>query len=215
MGQMLVLAPRRPGPRKQGKQGTHMHEPIAARKSPGCPAGAATRVEEMSMSDGGFSNAAGGMFGKVVGKAKTVIGSLSGKDDLEREGRLQQAQVQAEEDTRRREEEAALRRREVTISGEQAATIAERDRLRVDIEAEDRQARIDAAAQQREAELYGAAALQDALIQEREEQRLRSAEQAATEAVDRRAADAAQAAQLRRLADQRDRTADAIEPEEQ
>ena len=54
----------------------------------------------------------GGPLGKVVGKAKEVAGSLIGKDDLAREGRLQQAQSEAEVDAARREAEAQQRRAE-------------------------------------------------------------------------------------------------------
>ena len=41
---------------------------------------------------------AGGVLGKLAGKAKAAAGSLTGNDDLAREGRLQEATVDAERD---------------------------------------------------------------------------------------------------------------------
>ncbi|MDQ6605794.1 MAG: hypothetical protein M3Z06_04510 [Actinomycetota bacterium] len=42
-----------------------------------------------------------GLLGKLAGKAKEAAGSLVGNDDLAREGRLQQAQVEAEAEAAR------------------------------------------------------------------------------------------------------------------
>ncbi len=42
-----------------------------------------------------------GLLGKLAGKAKEAAGSLVGNDDLAREGRLQQAQVDAEAEAAR------------------------------------------------------------------------------------------------------------------
>ncbi|MDQ3756248.1 MAG: hypothetical protein M3394_00115, partial [Actinomycetota bacterium] len=58
---------------------------------------------------------AGGLLGKVAGKAKAVLGSLAGDDDLAREGRLQEASVDAEAEARVRDEEAEQRRREAEL----------------------------------------------------------------------------------------------------
>ena len=57
----------------------------------------------------------GGLVGKIAGKAKEVAGSLVGNDDLAREGRLQQAQSEAEADAARREAEAQQRRAEADL----------------------------------------------------------------------------------------------------
>ena len=48
----------------------------------------------------------GGLVGKVAGKAKELAGSLSDKDDLAREGRLQEAQADAALEAARRAEHA-------------------------------------------------------------------------------------------------------------
>ncbi len=42
-----------------------------------------------------------GLLGKLAGKAKEAAGSLVGNDDLAREGRLQQAEVEAEAEAAR------------------------------------------------------------------------------------------------------------------
>ncbi len=42
----------------------------------------------------------GGVAGKVVGKVKEMVGSATGQDELAREGRLQNAQSDAELDAR-------------------------------------------------------------------------------------------------------------------
>jgi uncharacterized protein YjbJ (UPF0337 family) len=46
------------------------------------------------------------LFGKLAGKAKEAAGSLVGNDDLARDGRLQQAQIDAEADAARDADQA-------------------------------------------------------------------------------------------------------------
>ena len=58
---------------------------------------------------------AGGLLGKVAGKAKEVAGSAVGNDELAREGRLQQAQSDAEIEARREEAEARQREHEADV----------------------------------------------------------------------------------------------------
>jgi len=96
---------------------------------------------------------AGGLVGQIVGKAKSAVGSLLGKDDLEREGNLQQAQAEAEVDARREEQAAELRRQSAAVTEQRADAAAERERLRVEIETEERQQRIAESAAQREGEI--------------------------------------------------------------
>ena len=55
---------------------------------------------------------AGGAVGQVIGKAKVAVGSLLGNADLQREGNLQQAQVEAEIDAERETQAAELRDQE-------------------------------------------------------------------------------------------------------
>ncbi|HEX2397485.1 MAG TPA: hypothetical protein VHI73_05035, partial [Solirubrobacteraceae bacterium] len=49
---------------------------------------------------------AGGLLGKLAGKAKEAAGSLTDNDELAREGRLQQAQADADAQARREAAEA-------------------------------------------------------------------------------------------------------------
>ena len=58
--------------------------------------------------------------GKLAGKAKEAAGSLLGKDDLARAGRLHQAQSEAEVDASRREAEAEQRRAEAELEAAKA-----------------------------------------------------------------------------------------------
>jgi uncharacterized protein YjbJ (UPF0337 family) len=51
----------------------------------------------------------GGLVGKLVGRAKEAAGSALGNGDLAREGRLQQAGAEAEQEAAARAEEAERR----------------------------------------------------------------------------------------------------------
>jgi len=55
--------------------------------------------------------AAGGLLGKVAGRAKEIVGSALGHSELDREGRLQQFQVDAEQEAIVRGEEAEEKER--------------------------------------------------------------------------------------------------------
>ena len=156
---------------------------------------------------------AGGLVGQIVGKAKTVVGSLLGNDDLQREGNLQQAQAEAEVDARREEQAAELRRQEAAVTEERAAAAAERERLRVEIESEDLQERIDESAARRDSEIGLSANQKQAAIERREELERRAANATEEAAVHRRAAQAAEAARLEREAANAERVADTIDPE--
>lgn len=82
---------------------------------------------------------AGGLVGKVAGKAKEAAGSALGNDDLAREGRLQQAQAEAEVDARREAQEAEQREAEAEVEGARGDLEIERERLRSEIAAEERE----------------------------------------------------------------------------
>src|ERR1043165_2531874 len=85
---------------------------------------------------------AGGALGRLVGKAKTAIGSMIGNEALQREGNLQRAQSEAEQRAEKERQAADLRREELALEEQSAQAAAERDRLRTDLEAEDRKERI-------------------------------------------------------------------------
>ena len=53
---------------------------------------------------------AGGALGRLAGKIKEAAGAAAGRDELAREGRLQQARVDAEREANRLELEAARAR---------------------------------------------------------------------------------------------------------
>lgn len=95
----------------------------------------------------------GGLVGQIVGKAKTAIGSLLGKADLEREGNLQQAQAEAEVIAAREKNAADLQRREAAVDEQRAEAAAERDRLRIELEAEELRRRIEETEGRRENEI--------------------------------------------------------------
>ena len=70
----------------------------------------------------------GGVLGRVVGKVKAVAGSLTGNDDLKREGNLQQAQSEAEQRAAGEQQAAKLKREEVALEEQRAEAAAVRDR---------------------------------------------------------------------------------------
>ncbi len=61
---------------------------------------------------------AGGLVGALAGKAKEAAGSLVGNDELAREGRLQQAQVEAESEASRQAADAQQRESEADLEAE-------------------------------------------------------------------------------------------------
>src|SRR5687767_15553440 len=86
----------------------------------------------------------GGIVGKVAGKAKEAIGSATGDNDMAREGRLQQAQSDAEIEARREAAEAERAEAEAKLEQDRNETEIERDRLKAELTAEEREARAEA-----------------------------------------------------------------------
>ena len=72
---------------------------------------------------------AGGQLGKLAGKAKEAAGSVLGNEDLAREGRLQQAQVEAPEHAAA---EAQQREAEAEVEAAKADNELERERLQTE-----------------------------------------------------------------------------------
>jgi len=112
---------------------------------------------------------AGGPLGKLAGEAKEAIGSVLGKEDLAREGRLQKVQVEAEEEAVEQGQEAREAEQEADLEAERTATQAERH----DLEADLRQAAVedDVERQQREAAAREARGKDEADRLEREAER--------------------------------------------
>ncbi|WP_210495301.1 CsbD family protein [Patulibacter sp. SYSU D01012] len=96
----------------------------------------------------------GGLAGKLIGKAKQAAGGLTGNEQLEREGRLQETAADQARDAA--EEQAAARQREQEAQTEQERIALERRRAELQAEetAEAREQRIAAeeAEQKRRAE---------------------------------------------------------------
>src|SRR5688572_15880094 len=86
---------------------------------------------------------AGGPLGKLAGKAKEAAGSVLGDEALAREGRLQQAQADADAQAAQAGAEAEQRQAEAEVDGAQVENELERERLRTELAAEDREAAID------------------------------------------------------------------------
>jgi uncharacterized protein YjbJ (UPF0337 family) len=156
---------------------------------------------------------AGGALGKVVGKAKSAIGSLIGNDELQREGNLQQATIEAEADAERERAAAEARREEAALLEERADASAERDRLRTELQADEQVDRARENAADREKSIQATAAREQVAIQARAQSRLRTADSLEERALLQRAEDAAHAAQLEREALAAERRATSIDPE--
>jgi uncharacterized protein YjbJ (UPF0337 family) len=157
---------------------------------------------------------AGGLLGDVVGKAKSAVGSLFGNEDLQREGNLQQAQVEAEADAERAGQVAELQNQEALVVEQRAAAAAERDRLRGELEAEATTQRLEEDKVRRARQVAADAAAKQADIQERAQRQERVAETVEAAALRRRAEQAAEAARLEQAAAAAERSADIIDPEE-
>jgi uncharacterized protein YjbJ (UPF0337 family) len=154
-----------------------------------------------------------GAVGRFVGKVKSAAGALVGNEDLQREGNLQQARVEAEAAAERERQAAQLRAEEAAVTERRAQAAAERDRLRAEVDAEDRKERAHDKVLRREQEIATAAALERAAIEQREESQHRAADAAEISALERRATDAADVARLEAEARKADLTADTIDPE--
>ena len=80
------------------------------------------------MTDPNREQTAGGPLGKLAGRAKEAAGSALGDGDLAREGRLQQAQSDAEREAAAEAAEANQREAESELEEQKAETKNERER---------------------------------------------------------------------------------------
>jgi uncharacterized protein YjbJ (UPF0337 family) len=107
----------------------------------------------------------GGLVDRVMGKAKDVIGSITGNDQLRQEGALHQEKADAEHEAQRRATTADQIAAEAEVTSKAQELAAERDRLlaeeaeaaerdRLERESAQRQAKVehDAATRQRAAD---------------------------------------------------------------
>ena len=85
----------------------------------------------------------GGLVGRAVGKAKEIAGEVSGKDDLAREGRLQQGQGEAAEDAAEARKDAEQAEAEAALTDEKARVEEERRVLETERAEKRREAAIE------------------------------------------------------------------------
>jgi uncharacterized protein YjbJ (UPF0337 family) len=116
---------------------------------------------------------AGGLLGKVAGRAKEVFGSALGSSQLDREGRLQQVQVEAEEDAIEHGREADKKDAEAKLTADKAEAEAERRELEQELSQLSDEERIERERQRnkRQAETAHAEELREAETLEREANR--------------------------------------------
>jgi uncharacterized protein YjbJ (UPF0337 family) len=93
--------------------------------------------------DANSERTAGGLVGRVVGKAKEALGGAIENEDLAREGRLQQAQSEAELEARREAEKARAHEEQAITRERQTEIAGQRDQLRNHVAANQREAEID------------------------------------------------------------------------
>ena len=155
----------------------------------------------------------GGALGKVVGKAKEMVGKAIGEDDLAREGRLQQAQGEAEAVAQRHSAQAKLSEVEQRVEAEKRENALERERLQTEIASSEREKELDRERQRAEQETDRRARESAAAIEQN-----RRAEESVAAATERRAAadraaDEQDVARLEREARLADARADLVDPE--
>ncbi|MDX6665912.1 MAG: hypothetical protein QOG68_2118 [Solirubrobacteraceae bacterium] len=86
---------------------------------------------------------AGGLLGRLAGRAKAAAGKLMGDDRLAREGRLQEAHSEAGIDARRATAAARVAAEQAYVQAEHARLDEARKRLRAEVAAEDAEQRAD------------------------------------------------------------------------
>lgn len=168
----------------------------------------------MSSTDDNQQRVAEGPLGKAIGVAKAAAGAVLGDDQLRREGNLQQAAVDAAREADGATEAAEQAEAEARAEAERVATVEERDRLRAQVVAEDRDAEIEAAEASAEEKIDADAKI-SAAEAELQGKRQDAAIDSTEEAIDRRrAAERAAAGELDAQADRADQVAEALDPEE-
>ena len=157
---------------------------------------------------------AGGILGAVAGKAKEAAGSLTGNDDLTREGRLQQAQADADREAAGRQAEAQRKAAEADVQAEQAEVESERQRLQNELDAQRREERLVADRRRAEGEAQAEAVERKQAAQAERRAMENAAEATEEQAEQDRLAAAKRSIDLEQQARQAERTADHIDPEE-
>lgn len=117
--------------------------------------------------------AAGGLLGKAAGRAKQLVGSALGHSQLDREGRLQQVQVEAATDAAKSGEEADRKDAEAKLAIAKAETETERRELEQELSRLSDEERIERerAQNERQAKAAHAEEVREAAALEREANR--------------------------------------------
>jgi uncharacterized protein YjbJ (UPF0337 family) len=156
----------------------------------------------------------GGLVGKIAGRAKEVAGEALKDDQLAREGRLQQSQVDSEQEARNQAADARRRDAEAELEREKVETRAERERLENELTAKTR----EEAAERDRREAEKLAEERSASEVERAEKQkasaLAHASQIEREAEEERQEGKHAAARLEEKARRAEATADTIDPKE-
>lgn len=116
---------------------------------------------------------AGGLLGKAAGRAKELVGSALGNSQLDREGRLQQVQAEAEKTAIERGEEADGKDAEAKLAIAKAETETERRELEQELSQLSEEERIERekAQSKRQAKAAHAEEVREAAALEREAKR--------------------------------------------
>jgi uncharacterized protein YjbJ (UPF0337 family) len=157
---------------------------------------------------------AGGPIGKLVGKAKEATGGLSGNDDLAREGRLQQAQVDAQAQADAQTAEAEQRDAEASLQRQQAEVELERQRLQNEVSAQEREDRIERDRQEAERQAQADAQRQRASAESQRHAQESAASDSEERAERERVAAAEAAIRLEQQARRAETEAQIIDPKE-
>ena len=157
---------------------------------------------------------AGGVLGKVAGKAKEIAGEVVKNDELAREGRLQQAHVDAEIETAEEMKEAEQERAEAELAEKRAQNEAELDRIKAEKAEIEREKAIEQRRVEAEREAAQQAEQRKRVADAQAEQQERAADSFETAAARERAVAGAEVNALEREARQAELVADAVDPEE-
>jgi uncharacterized protein YjbJ (UPF0337 family) len=152
--------------------------------------------------------------GKLAGKAKEAAGSLVGDNDLAREGRLQQAQVDAETQAERYAGEAEQRADEAALAQAKTETELERERLETEVAAQEREDRIERDRQKAEGEAQAQAQRKQADAERQREVEESTAQSTAQAAENERLSTAKQEIRLEQQAREAEGKANAMDPKE-
>jgi uncharacterized protein YjbJ (UPF0337 family) len=157
----------------------------------------------------------GGLVGKVVGKAKEALGGATENDDLAREGRLQQVQSEAGLEAQKTAEQAREREARGALEERSAEVGAERDRLRAEAEAQEREEQIDRDRQVAQERAASQAASERAGADTQLQNETRQANDSVSDAERERIAAAEQSNRLEREAHEAERRASNLDPTEE